>query len=592
MAEAVALLLDPSDTSRGYIVWDHGAVIAFGGAPPTDAAIMFTDRVIGAQIEDWTTPSGAVYRSDGLVVPFGGSAWSEPATLDAWPIVRAVHMNPSGANQGYRMLADGTIEKWGVGTPDPSWEPTPNGTNTVRDWALEWATGRSIVLRMTGSMQSSTGITGYDGVVKPGRDVYRALAIREWDATPGFWVADYAGDVFKGNGAEDAPPSRHWPGRDVVRDLAVVSDGLGGNPLTLAILTAWGGIHRWTVSDPPTVTVVAPVSPVTDTTRPQVQWEYADTNGDGQAAYHVVLVTEAVGDGVGFDPADTDDAIATWYGTDRTVMAVDLEVDLANGDYSVFVRAADTAGSLSAWDDHDFTVAVTAPATPTIDVTAAGPWAVAVVVAGVDADGTAETEFTDDPPEEVVRTWLTVRDSGGTPDLDGEVVLTDREPRLNRRRWYRAMTRVDGVASEWSEEDSALVVEDALWVLSAPLELADPVAVDIAPPFTFTEPIPAGVHRPPGRRNAIVVRGGGRQSAETPLKIRTLDADAHDALRYLLDGSRPLLLRSPYGQHWFCEAHGDLSTEMLDALEPQADETTEMRHAHDTGVTLVEVDRP
>ncbi|HEX2578618.1 MAG TPA: hypothetical protein VHK88_19905 [Aquihabitans sp.] len=594
--EAVALLLNPSDTSKGYIVWSHGEVAPFGGAPPTDAEIMFTNLVIGGQILDWTTPSGAVFLADGAVVPFGGAAWSEPATLTAFPIVRAMHANPAGTNQGYRMLADGTIQKWGVGTPNPTYVPTTSGTNLVRDWAFEWGTQRSLILRADGTMQTSTGVTGSTVVVKPGRDVYRSLAIREWDATPGFWVADYAGTIYKGNGAEDpglAGPK--WYGRDIVRDLAVVDDGLGGDPLTLAVLTSYGSIGRFTISDPPVVDVVAPTGTITTTTRPQIRWTYTDPDGDAQAAYHARLFTSAQYGIGGFDAA-TSPATAEWYGVDRTVFAIDPTTDLANGTWRAYVRSRDTAGQLSAWDYIQFTQNVTPPATPTVAAVLASNWAVTVTTSNANIFGSVDVEFTDDPPTATTRTWDTVRGSGVFPNGSGVLVLTDREARLNVPRYYRARSRVSGptVVSAWSTSTvTVTVTEAARWLLSAPTETGAPIAVDIDPGFSWSEPLAAGIVRPPGRAEAIVVRGaGGRQSAEGQATIRTLTAAARIALRYLIDGTRTLLLRSPYGEHWYCEVTGDVGTSMMDGLAPTAGETTEMRHAHETTVTFTQTSRP
>lgn len=598
MAEAVALLLNPADTTRGYVVYDHGDFVAFGGQPAiAEPPVDFTDRVIGGQIEDWDDPAGAAFHSDGKVVPFGDCAWEKPANLASWPIVRAIYANPSGANQGYQMLADGTIQKWGSGTADPAWEPTSNGTDRVRAWAYDWASGKSIVLRQSGSMESSMGITGYTATVKPGRDVYRALVTRSWvDAYPRFYVADMAGDIAWGNGAEAAPPTRHWAGQDAVRDLAVVNDGTGGDPLTLSLVTAWGGRHTWTASEPPVVNVLNPNGTVTNTTRPEVLWTYEDPNGDAQAAYHVRIFDEGMFTAPGFDPSTSVPYWETWSEYDaRTTFAVTPTTDLMDGLYRAYVRARDTAGDLSDWRYRSFAMDVDPPDAPTLAVTPAGGWTVTVEVAAELGEGltTVEIEHTDDDPEVVVAPmWITLRASGFGPG-DEPAVVVDREPPLNRRRWYRARVRVDDIASPWTPVVSAHVAERACWVLSAPLEEADAVAVAIVPDVSWTNPVPAGVHRPPARREAIVVRApAGRQSAEQTVTIRTLDAATHTELDRLLDGTRPLLLRSPYGAHRFVEVTEQVETKMLDALAPHEVEVTEMRHAHETTVTLVETARP
>lgn len=593
MAEAVALLLNPSDTSKGYVVWNHGELVPFGGQPPTDAEIRYTDRVRGAQILDWNAPSGATWSTDGEIKPFGGALWSEGPTHAAFPIVRAVHMNPSGSNQGYKMLADASYVKWGVGTPNLSYVPATDGADLVVDWAYEWGTGRSLILRRSGAMAASTGITGSTVDQKPGRNVYRALVIREWDATPGFWVVDYAGTVFKGNGAEVITGGLKWYGRDAVRDIAVISDGLGGDPLELAVLTYWGGIDRYVVSSPPTVTIVAPSTPITTTSRPSFRWNYTDPNGDAQVAYDFRLFTAAQHAIGGFDPATSPNS-GVYYGTDRSVFEIQVDDDLPNGSYVGRVRVRDSAGDLSAWSAaYAVTVNVTPPATPTVTATPAGKWTATVAVASSLVGGTVELEYTDDAPTVAARTWTRLRASGAAGTA-GTLYLVDRESPLNRRRWYRARNRnaAGTIASVWSAETSATVPEDVAWVLSDPTVAVDAIAVDVIPDLSWSEPIPSGVNRPPMLREAIVVRGAGRQSAEATVTLRTDNQADHDVLRGLLDGRRPLLFRSPYGQHWYCEATGELATTMLDGIAPLESETTVMRHVHQSTVTFTETARP
>lgn len=599
MAEARQLLLDTGDRTRGWIVWSTGNITTWGGAPPvSEPPVNFTQDVIGGQIEDPNTPSGAVFYRNGAVVPFGGSGWDVGS--GGYKFVRAVHANPSGANQGYYMLHDATVHKWGDGTPNLTWTPNlVTDANWVRGWEFDWSSGKQIVLHKSGSLQSSMGVTGYTAITRPGFDAYRAIAVRNFvDAFPRFYVAHREGWIGWGNGAEPARETRLWQGQDAVVDLQVISDGTGGDPLILAVLTAWGGVWTWTASTAPTVDVVAPTGTVSDTTRPTVRWDYDDAEGDAQFSYHVVVVDEATATTPGFDPRTTTAAWENIYGEDRNTFAHTITRDLYNGNWRAYVRVADTAGDHSSYDHSTFEVDIVAPPTPVIDAVTTGAWTVTVAAGAVEASGGdplhIDVESTDlDPTVHPETQWTALR-GPAVPDGD-DLIWTDHEAPLNSRRWYRARSRQEDptVVSPWSDTVSAYVLEPAKWLLSAPLEIGDPLPIAVVPDVEWSQPVPTGVQRPPGRRDAIALRSaGGRQSAETTLTIRTLGRTGHDRLLDLLDGTKPLLLRSPYGLHWYVEVTGTVQSRMLDAVAPDDDEVTVMRHAHETTVDLIETGRP
>lgn len=587
MPEARKLLLNPADKNQGYIVWSHGRWQPFGGAPPMDFPRRYdADPVWDGQVIDWTTPSAVMLVGDGAIEVAGGASGYRPGTANSFRIWRFLSAHPDGSGRSYIMNVFGGYEKYGLNVPNLMVAPPTFGYDAVRDWHHDWTSGNWIMLLANGGIHSSTGVTGYTGPVKPGRDVYRGLAIRSWTATPAFWVADFAGSVFRGNGAEEANRGPWFPGRDVVRDIGIVSDGTAGEPLIIRLLTAPGGFKQWTASTPPAVGVNEPVGPVTTTTRPEIRWTYTDYQRDAQAAYDVRIFSAAQYGATGFDP-ETSLAADRIHGTDRTVFTATPTRDLANGSWRAYVRARDTAGQLSPWGFREWTQNVTRPTAPTLAASPGGMWSTVLTVSGAGvAANFVDVEGSDDQV-----TWVPVRGSGVNP-ANGSLIIVDREPPLNAPRWYRARVRQADptVTSPWSTEVPATVLEPAEWLISEPETTEAPTVVSVVPPFVWSEPTPTGVQRPPGRFDAIAARFA-RQSAEADLKIRTMTQADHRQIEKLYDGTRTLLLRSPYGEHWYHVTTGDLGTEMMQ-LAPITGESTVFRHAHETTVHIVEVGRP
>lgn len=590
MPEVRRLIQNPADTSQGYFVWSHGLLQPFGGALPVDFDTRWSsDPVVDAWIIDWVTPSGGLFTNDGGTHTFGGAAGYQLPVSPTLPLWYRISMNPDDSGEGHMIGITGTYQKIGVGHPDLSPLPPTFSYAAVADFRYDWDEDKWIMLLRNGGMHSSMGITGYTGVTKPGRDVYRALAVSDWTATyPPFWVVDYAGSIYKGNGAEDANTGAMFPGRDVVRDLAIVSDGTGGDPLTLRLQIWSGHFREVTISANPEVTVTEPSATITDTTRPDIEWEYSDDDGDAQAAYDVRIFDEATYTAGGFDPGD-DTYVERLYVTDataRTTFTTAPTVDLPNGLYRAYVRARDTAGDLSDWDYIGWEQDVTIPDAPTLDATEdSDPPVIVLDVTDSDDSGVVEVEYSDD----IGTTWATVRGSGVAP-TSGALTLVDHEAPLNATRMYRARTRIGDIGSAWSATATATILESAAWYLSDPTSADDPTEIKVVPPFRWTHPLPATAQRPPTRTNAIVVRAA-RQSIETDITLRVDTYGERAALLDLLDGTRTLLLRTTHQGHHYVEIVSGIDVDMLE-VAPTEGEDTEWADVHEVKVSLVEVDRP
>jgi hypothetical protein len=123
------------------------------------------------------------------------------------------------------------------------------------------------------------------------------------------------------------------------------------------------------VNTQPTVTVDAPTGTVTDTSRPAIEWTYADTDGDSQAVYQVRVFTAAQYGAAAFDP---ETSLASWdsglvSASDPGVTpGVDLDNDTT---HRAYVRVGHTLGPtvlLSAYAFTQFDVAYDSPPAPAL----------------------------------------------------------------------------------------------------------------------------------------------------------------------------------------------------------------------------------
>jgi hypothetical protein len=305
----------------------------------------------------------------------------------------------------------------------------------------------------------------------------------------------------------------------------------------------------------PSVTVDAPTGTVTASSRPTVQWTYADVDGDPQGWYQVRVFTDAQVAAPDFDVATDRPVWDSGEVTSDNDFAL-LGVVLENGDYVTYVRVAKTVNGQpywSTWQSEPFTMAVVPPATPTVTashVIAEGRVAVEVV-------GSVPTGF-DSQTFELQRsadgsTWVGVRDADVLfPNASYEAGVSDYEAPRGGTVFYRA--RSIGVlagaqfASDWSTVASVAVPNDGLWwfkPLAAPALTAGGLQVLVGPDQTLVEQ--SGTFRPIGRGSAVVVTGGtaGRDGT---FRLVTRDAAAWDELYAILSHEGVVYVEDPFGQ--------------------------------------------
>ena len=119
----------------------------------------------------------------------------------------------------------------------------------------------------------------------------------------------------------------------------------------------------------PIATVTAPSGTITNTSFPSVVWTYADTDGDPQSAYEVKIFDSTTYGGASFSPDTSTPSVETGIVASSN-NGQTLEADLANSTtYRAYVRVAQLANGsnyFSAWSFSTFSLAVDAPANPTV----------------------------------------------------------------------------------------------------------------------------------------------------------------------------------------------------------------------------------
>jgi hypothetical protein len=119
----------------------------------------------------------------------------------------------------------------------------------------------------------------------------------------------------------------------------------------------------------PTVSVTAPSGSITTTSFPSVVWTYTDTDGDPQSAYEIKIFDSTAYGASGFSPDTSTPSVETGIVASSN-NGQTLEADLANSTtYRAYVRVAQLLNGenyFSAWAYSQFSLAVDAPATPSV----------------------------------------------------------------------------------------------------------------------------------------------------------------------------------------------------------------------------------
>jgi hypothetical protein len=304
----------------------------------------------------------------------------------------------------------------------------------------------------------------------------------------------------------------------------------------------------------PSASVTSPSGSVTDTSVPEVAWEFSDTDGDAQSYYQVKVFTEAQYTASGFNPDETTPAWNSGEvnGSDTSVT---VGAYLINGAHRAYVRVAkDVNGSpfWSAWDFESFTIALTPPTTPSVSATFDATFNRVALDAVGASPGVFDSQVFAIERSTDELTWVAVRDASDLPPNSTYLAaIYDYEAPRGGTVYYRARAigtqGTNEVASDWSSSASVTVTNDGTWwwkAVAAPsLNRGNVRVLD-----SLTEQVEEdlGVFRPKGRSTALVVAGSiyGRDGS---YKVATTGDSEWDGVYALLRHQGVILVQDPFG---------------------------------------------
>jgi hypothetical protein len=603
-AAPVDIAVNPNDETQWYILWSNGRIDAVN-APPIEDQTTWYDRFeppgVAIHIENWTTGAGWVLDYRGGFNPLNGATHASvglgdnPTAMSGVPVSASPRArlyvdwswDPAGTGQGYVLDRYGKITPFGGATAPPRagnrWS-TPQAIRLEMQWT---PSKKAITVDGYGRLFTDFAATvGASSFPRPKFGAIRDFKVTNWTDGSGY-LLDLYGRLHRFGTATAVSGFPVNTGGDMARVLAVLSPT---DPAEFLEVWANGQRYQFISSTPPTVvaggeTDVSPAATTTDTTRPDLRWDYSDPQGDSQAAYQVLVFTQAfvTGHSMTNPLAWVDDALVFKEGIDPTVRGVDMPVDLANGTYRMYVRAQDTAGQWSAWANLGWTQNVTTPSTPT-GLTAtvnASTYSVGLSVTTDTTGDLAKFVYSDDGG----MTWADVRGASGLPQ-GTTVTATDYDVPLNVARTYAAILYSEDprVASARSTTQTVTLVAVA-YVLTAVDDTTLGGELRVQEPVEWTRTISGGVFLGLDAEYPTIVKSTnpprGRRST---VHVFTDDADARATVEALVLSGSTLVYRDPFGAVRYCEIVG----ENPEVLMPGAAE----RPLHDTDLPLVEVAPP
>jgi hypothetical protein len=611
VATPIDTVVNPNDSSQYYTLWTTGRIDAGGGAPPITSGPDWYSRFdppgVAIWITNWSTGAGWVldYRGGANALNGATHANISSTVISGIPVTASPRIkqyvdwswDPAGTGQFY--VLDGYGKIWPAGGASaPPRTGTRWGTQQAKKLQMRWTPSKlAITADKYGKLYSDWSATV--GAVSstwgsPKSDALRDFTVMDWATGSGYLLGpDGAMHVF---GTRTRPMG--WPytkGGDLARTLSVISSS---NPEAFREVWAGGNTYEFVSSTPPTVIAggVDPVSPaatVTDTTRPDLRFEYSDPQNDSMAEAQVLVFTQAFVSGHSMtDPLVwVNNALVALETTDRNARGFACPVDLPNGSYVEFVRAMDTALQWSPWDDWAWTQNVAAPPTPTTLTATANQAAFTVSLSVSTSAGTADTVRFERSDDSGV-TWAPVRGAEAIPRIT-TTTATDYEPPMGVTRSYRAVTYSINprVLSAPSNVVTATITKrtEVLTAVNDPTLGGEVYAVDGS--ADWVRPVVVGIFQAIGTDYPTVLKDGRPKARKATLRLHTQDRASWDRLKTLVESESTLVYRDSFGEVIYCELGNDWDRSQL-AAAPLPSELTPLRHYHATSLPLVEVAPP
>lgn len=624
MARALRVVVNPDDVTQRYVLWSNGRIQNLGAALPVDqteavfgtsiapkAPTFYTaaplEPAIALQIIDWSLPSGYVLDIFGGVYEFGGAA-AIPGTPPPnyfftnpdFGFVRDFLMSPAGDGLGYYLQLDGDVIAFGTGITAITHGPFLAAPFYALQLQMDWASKRYWVMDNYGRVFGLNG--GNDVPVGANAPLTKffdgagqGFRLYDKSADPVGWMVDRYGFVNPLGGAADATGFNHLT-VPIYTDVDIIDDGTGMNPQRLVELNQQGQPFEWLTSTAPTVTVLKPIDPTNDTTRPRVEIGYSDAENDALVLAEIRVFDSATFGGMGFDPATSTAVFETTW-TDSVKRSVQIDLDLANDTYRAYARATDTSGLTSSWAYQEWVQDVTPLDEPSVTATSLDGLdgiSVLIDVAAVVTGSRFALQYQDAGSD----TWEFVRGGYGlVPDGSKEATLVDFEARFGVERTYRAMHYVYDadadiwVGSGWGATDAATLGPRDIWTLTNPFDSDAGGIIDVNPAFSLDRPIVGAAFQPDGRDDPIVLIDGKPKTPVGSLRLWELSTAMREELDALFDAAVPLLLRDPFGRGFYVVALGSITQTFVHA-SPTAGELTSVRDANELAAKVQAIRRP
>lgn len=600
MSQAWRLVLNPSDLTSGYVLWRNGRIDTIGNAVTAFPAgeniigqagypVWYTDTVnvdpaIALTISDWSAPGGYTSNYYGSPGAWGGATQpllaTAPNTAPYKEVVDA-QMNPDGSGEGYYLKQDGTIVP--VGNAPSIGSPTALAPYKIaKRLLIDWTNNAWYVMSAYGGIFPGNGAptpsSPWPNIVA---DVFRDFWM---DFSTGAGIClDMRGNLYAFGGAQQPFGGPHWTTGDIARGIGVVSDGTGGEPLTITILDLNGNLYTFQSSTAPVVGLVAPDG--TTTSRPLLSWDYQQPQGNAQASWKVRVYELGYTQLSGFDPdGSISEATFAVSGSDATTRSVTPTVDIPNGTYMLYVQVTSTAGIASSWSSVQWTQNVTLPPWPTLAVQA-GPGDGAITITASMASGTPAgfvlVNYAD--PD---NNWVPVRGATALPVTSGGTVsVVDSEVPIGVPREYSAVffeTASGYVASEASPISQA-TASGSMYLLTVPTTgVGGPVYVTTS--FVRTSSARGGTFLPAGAERAVWISDGAPTLMGGTLTVTGTTETQCALLETMFYGGLTLLLRDAQGLATYLAVTGNV---VRTKIGRGADS-----YVYQYGVDVTEVDRP
>lgn len=621
--------MNPAGDGQGYALGDNGTIPNIGGSPIIDSQFLDFDIARRIYMPDWTTKKyvivdcvGRVHSRHGAVaISVDGRA--PLSIIDLGDFYRAAAFYDdldAGGGHGWLLMSEGDVHTLNgaqdvFGNPHhPGWPYSTDliiiddglGATPLRLGELGWYGGTEEFTVSTApqvsTVQSATPADPTTTTTRP---------------TLGETYADLEGDQQNAVEWRVFTDAQYLAGAtNEVQRLTVTGAPTGGTG-TVTFDGVQSGAINWNSTaaqlqtvleampniDPGDVAVTGgpwPATPITITFQGKLaahNWDQMTAADAFTGGSSPTIVPSTITPGVGIDPEVAAPVWSKDWGPleARQGRSVQVDQDLPNDTYRYYVRVTDTSGLKSKWAYRQWTQNVTVPTAPDLAVTASGPLA-PVLLEVTTSDLTPGAVFGVQYRDAASDSWRWVRDghallpAGTTPAYAS---VPDRAAPFNRQRTYRAVQYVPVplLVGEFSTEEVA-TLESTQWVLSNPyggeaMVLPMRGEDDLA----WLHKVVSATAWPSGRPGPIVQTDGGPKLGSGTLPLRTLSKSEWDQLWLIVNATRVLLVRDPFGNVWHVVPNGDIPDTLKNAM-PLADETTPTSHLHELDIPCQQIDRP